>query len=507
MQMRLPAVPRFPSGSALRKASRTLGFVRDVWFRFGLRGKDPSPATERVDAEWLRRRLEAMGPTYVKIGQFVSSRRDIFDPAVVQALRGLQDDVSPIPASQVRDVIGGSFGSLGSFDGLEGFGAAPAGGWPSPPPPAGALAGVPGRVRHMVKGLDPVPVASASLGQVHVGHIGRTKVVVKVKRPGVASALEEDMALLLGLLSLMQALGVTNVAESRELVEGFREFVLLESDYECEVQNLRAFASTAAAAAAAAAAPASANQKQKQKPLGGRAGVIVPRVYAPLCSGDVIVMEHVASVKFKDAMPRLSAAQRSALAYSLMNLFVRHMLQDGLLHGDPHEGNIALSPDLRSFVFYDFGNVIRIEPRMRLQLKCLVFELLTNNVDATIAILRAMPHVSVRDETGLRAYIALYARYMKTVDVEVFKVASLDDRELYSKLPVKFDTIIFRIIRVFGLVEGICKELDPAFNYSDIYKFTDGMLFDAQFMEHKLHADTRRLLAGVIALLPDLPST
>jgi predicted unusual protein kinase regulating ubiquinone biosynthesis (AarF/ABC1/UbiB family) len=216
-------------------------------------------------------------------------------------------------------------------------------------------------------------------------------------------------------------------------------------------------------------------------------------------------MEHVPCVKFKDAMPRLSAAQRSALAYSLMNLFVRQMLQDGLLHGDPHEGNIALSTDLRSFVFYDFGNVIRIAPAMRLQLKCLVFELMTNNVDATIAILRAMPHVSVRDEPSLRAYIALYAQYMKTVDVQVFNVASLQDgdsRELYTKMPVKFDTIIFRIIRVFGLVEGICKELDPGFNYSDIYKFTDGMLFDQQFVEHKLHADTARVLARIAALLP-----
>lgn len=433
----------------LRRLVKTAGFVTSVCERFVF--KPRSRRITKEDAVWLRQRLQDMGPTYIKIGQFVSARRDIFDAGIVDEFRRLQDDVPPIPAERVRAILKARFG--GSRRRSSG----------------GALS------------FDERPIASASMGQVHVGRLGRLKVVAKIRRPGVMREIEEEVALLKAALDVMQLAGVSHVAESREVLEGFCEFVMLEGDFANEVRNMRLFARTLRAADVQ--------------------NVVVPKIVPRLCSEDAIVMEYVPSVKFKDALSRLSMPRRSALAYSLMGTFVKLLLEHGVVHGDPHEGNIALTPDCEKFVFYDFGNVIQVDKSTRQQLKCVVFELITNNVDATVELLRDMDYVSVRDEPSLRAYISMYSQYMRTVDVGVF--SGVGKSENPAKLPIKFDAVIFRIIRVFGLVEGICKRLDPSFNYNDVFGIASG-LFDSQFIEYKIHYDTRRLLSTVIAGLPGI---
>ena len=386
-----------------------------------------------------RERIQGMGPTYIKIGQFMSARRDIFDREVCEALKDLQDNVAPIPEADV----------------------------------AALLADLLPRMRE----LNMTPIASASIGQVHVGRLKRRKgprCVVKVRRPGIAAAIRADVDVLLALCDLLNALGVDHVGESRDIVTEFRDFVLQESDFEREASNMRAFAESVA----------------------GNPAVIVPRLVEGMSDGDAIVMQYVPSVKFKAAKARMDAAERKLVAFRLMDIFVTQLVTTGVVHGDPHEGNIALSPDLTRF--YDFGNMIVLDKAMRQQLKRLVFELMTDNVDASIDVLRGMPYVSVRDEGSLRTYISKNTEYMKTVDVKVFQGMIDTDKDTFTKLPVKFDAVIFRIIRVFGLVEGICKDLDPTFNYVDVFvKHADTVFADVDFIDYKIRSDLRLLLKNI----------
>ena len=143
-----------------------------------------------------------------------------------------------------------------------------------------------------------------------------------------------------------------------------------------------------------------------------------------------------------------------------------------------------------------------LDKQLRQQMVRLVFELMTDNVEASIDVLRSMQHVSVRDERALSAYIIKYSEYMRTLDVSVFKSFVNDDKETYTKLPVKFDAIIFRIIRVFGLVEGICKDMDPTFTYTEVFsKYTYSLFTDPDFIDYKVKSDTRKILNGMITML------
>jgi len=172
------------------------------------------------------------------------------------------------------------------------------------------------------------------------------------------------------------------------------------------------------------------------------------------------------------------------------------------VHGDPHGGNIGVRGTGRhpTIVMYDFGNVIRIDAKLRTLLKRLIFELMVRNVDAAIDVLRDMSRVvEIRDEVGLRRYLEKYIEYFQTLDVKVFKFG---DAEQYATLPVKLDAIIFRVVRAFGMVEGVCKDLDPAFNYDAVFaKHAGNVFMDPAFLDYRVRADARSLLTKLAALL------
>ena len=423
----------------LRRTLKTCLFVNDVGRRF----LNPKTPITKSDGAWLKDRVQEMGPTYIKIGQFVSARKDIFDKVVVDAMSELQDAVEPVPFDRVDEII---------------------------------------RSVASVVAVQEIPIASASIGQVHVGRIrkGRGKVVVKVKRPGVAKEIDEDVKVLLALCKIMEMIGMEHVQEITDIVKDFHEFMLQEINFVKEAANMKAFSES----------------------VSDNPNVVVPRLVKRMCGNDTIVMQYVPHIKFQDAKLRMSAEQRKTTAYALMDTFVNQLVKYGIVHGDPHGGNVALTPDLEKFVFYDFGNVIMLDKQLRQQMVRLVFELMTDTVEASIDVLRSMQHVSVRDERALSAYIIKYSEYMRTLDVSVFKSFVNDDKETYTKLPVKFDAIIFRIIRVFGLVEGICKDMDPTFTYTEVFsKYTYSLFTDPDFIDYKVKSDTRKILNGMITML------
>jgi predicted unusual protein kinase regulating ubiquinone biosynthesis (AarF/ABC1/UbiB family) len=417
---------------------KTTLFAKDVGERFSKHKR-----ILKSDGEWLKHRLQDMGPTYVKIGQFVSTRRDIFDTNIVDALRDLQDRVRPIEAKDVRDVMTKQL-PLDKF--LE---------------------------------IEMAPIASASIGQVHravLNNKKKQKVVIKVKRPGIDNMIKSDVHILSSLLQVMEMSGSLNVSESRDLLDDFRDFVLLEADYENEARNIKAFC-----------------QAYAPNP-----DIIIPRVHESLSTDSLIVMDYVPSTKFSVIKNRLTKEQRSELAYKLMDMVVRQFISDGIVHGDPHEGNIGVS-DSGKLVIYDLGNIITIEPALRSLMKQFIFEVMIENIDAAIDVMKRINLIEIRDDSRLRVYLEKYVQYIKTIDVKVF---NMSDKEVFQKLPVKFDGVIFRLIRVFGIIEGICKDLDPSFNYNTVFvKYLDMLLLDNEFIDYKIRSDIKSLIIGTMKTL------
>lgn len=263
-------------------------------------------------AHRLRVALADLGVVAIKFGQMLSTREDLLPPEYIAELSTLQDAAPPVPFADIRRIIEQDLGAGGD----------------------GPFAS-----------LDPEPLASASIGQVHAAtlHNGAA-VVVKVRRPGVVEQVELDLAILRDIVDWVQR--NTEFGESYDLLALVDEFAYTlrnELDYLHEAraaQRLRAA-------------------------CGGDPRVMIPRVYHSLGTERVLVMQRVSGVKVTDVatLDRLGIPRR-VIAENAVHIFLREVLEFGLFHADPHPGNFFVQPDA-SIAIVDFGMVGRVTEATR----------------------------------------------------------------------------------------------------------------------------------------------
>ncbi len=263
-------------------------------------------------AERLADDLEAMGPTFVKLGQLMSSRVDLFSPAYVEALSRLQDDVEPFAFEQVEEIV------------------------------AEELQVRPSRV---FASFERTPLAAASLAQVHRATLrdGR-EVVVKVQRPGIRAQVRKDMEVLDELAEFLDK--HTDIGHRygvAQLLEEFRKALVDELDYRREADNLTTM----------------------REMVAGRDQLVVPQPYPDLTTSKVLTMEFVPGKKVTDVGPlgRLEL-DGGPLADQLFAAYLDQVLVHGVFHADPHPGNVLLTPDGR-LVLLDIGMIARLAPAVR----------------------------------------------------------------------------------------------------------------------------------------------
>ena len=265
------------------------------------------------------RDLEAMGPTFVKIGQSLSTRPDFVPAPYIVALERMQNEVTPIDAATVRGIVEAELGV---------------------------------RLSKLFDEFDDVPIGAASLAQVHLAalHGGRA-VAVKVQRPDVAANLREDLDLL---ARLAGAAGLVTDAGRRygfvDWVGEFRKTLSAELDYRREAENLEIFA-----------------RHLEQYPR-----IYVPKPVWDYTTQRVLTMEYVAG----DKVTKFSELRRleedlSGVATELVRAYLDQVFVHGLIHADPHPGNVLLTPDGR-LALLDLGMVAHVPPRLRDQLLKLV---------------------------------------------------------------------------------------------------------------------------------------
>lgn len=412
---------------------KTCFVAADTFHRF----KRSGPTVH--NSQWLKNEIQNLGPTYVKVGQFLSARKDIIDKNVIHALKDLQDSVNPLDTSVTQAIMQKHL-SCDEF-----------------------------------REIELVPCASASIGQVHRGVLKNgSKVAIKLKRPNIEVNVREDVQVMQVILSVARLFGGQNISETTKILNDFNDEIMKETDYAQEVENIKLFTNS----------------------LKGVANVRTPQIYEHLCNDKLIVMEYVPCFKFQQVKTMLSQKQRSSLASRLMNFFVYQFINVGVIHGDPHEGNIGVNSK-GELVVYDLGQLIVIDAKLKSLMKRLLFEIMTENVDASIVLIKQLDrYIEIRDETKLRAYVQQYVQYLKTIDISVFQLAD------HQNLPVIFDGQIFKLIRAFGIVEGICKDLDPDFNYTSVFvKNLDQLINDPGFLDYKTKSDLKLLLNRMAKLI------
>src|SRR6185437_14588069 len=297
----------------------------------GRGGREDEAGGRAALARSLRQALEEGGVTFVKLGQLMSTRRDLLPEEFISELAQLQDRAEPAPWERVEEVITQSLGA-----------------------PVGEV----------FAELRPEPAAAASIAQVHRARLRRgdgpdAEVAVKVQRPGIRSTVEQDLDVLLRLADALEdrarwarAVGTAGVAR------GFAAAIREELDFRVEARNMAAVAAT---------------WPDQQRAVGGSVTVVLPAVHEQLCTEHVLVIEWLDGLNLRAAGPLIDerGLDRAELTRALLRSMVYQITEGGVFHADPHPGNVLLLTDGR-LALLDFGSVGRLDTQQRSALQNLL---------------------------------------------------------------------------------------------------------------------------------------
>jgi predicted unusual protein kinase regulating ubiquinone biosynthesis (AarF/ABC1/UbiB family) len=377
-------------------------------------------ARRKRQAIWIRETFLDLGPTFIKVGQLFSTRADLFPSEYVEELSKLQDRVPAFRYEQVEAIIKQDLGKP---------------------------------VAELFRSFDPIPLAAASLGQVHKAQLHNgDEVVVKVQRPGLKKLFSIDLKILKGIARYFQ--NHPDWGRGRDWMGIYEECCRIlweEIEYLNEGQNADTF----------------------RRNFRNYDWVRVPRVYWRYTSPRVLTLEYLPGIKISH-YEALEAAglDRKLIARLGAKAYLQQLLNDGFFHADPHPGNIAVDPD-GALIFYDFGMMGRIKTNVREQLMETLFGIAEKNSARVVASLVELGALSPVDDMGpVRRSVQYMLDNFMDKPFENQSVASISDDlyEIAYDQPFRFPATFTFVMRAFSTLEGVGKGLDPEFNFMEVAK-------------------------------------
>jgi ubiquinone biosynthesis protein len=419
---------------------------------------DGGPPLDQLPSErgrHLRELLDELGPTFVKFGQLLSMRPDVLPPDIIAELRGLQDDVSPFPYEQVEEMILSELGQP---------------------------------VERVFRDFDPVPMAAASIGQVHRATLPNGRdVVVKVQRPGAYRQIEADLNLMYQAARLAkERVRALDFINAEALVDEFARSIRQELDYRLEARNAETF----------------------RKNFAGHPHVRIPRVYWSYTRPRVLTLEFLDGTQLADLeLLGWTPDQRHRLAEVLAEAWMTMIFRHGFFHGDPHPANVLVfSPDRIGLV--DFGQAGRLTDEDVSKATGLFIDVANENIEALPKRLGELGvrYPKEREEEFTAELRELFYRYYGASLAEIDPQQVI--REVFAmiyrmnlRLPTRF-VLLDKAIATLGSV-GI--ELSPEFNVFEVATPYARSLMLGRYTPARVASRARRESINLARIARDLP--
>jgi ubiquinone biosynthesis protein len=460
-----------PSGSVpgplyvLRDMHRRMGRARRYWqisrilvrrglmpyVRGGRRSELATPEGRARLARSVRLAMEDGGVTFVKLGQVLSTRRDLLPAEFISELSRLQDDAAEVPWPGIEQVLRSELGA---------------------------------EVGELFASFDREPLAAASIAQVHAATLASgARVVVKVRRPDVSQIVDRDLDIAGRLAArLERSTSWGRAVGTAGLAAGFAGALREELDLRVEARNMTSVA----------AAP-------------GSRGIASPVPYQPLCTGLVLVMERFDGRPLAAIDAGMPADVRAALARSLLDCLLREIMLEGTFHADPHPGNVLLLADGRLGLL-DFGSVGRIDQGLRSALQRLLLALDKGDpaglADALLEVVERPEELDeLRLERMLGRFLARHVAAGITPDVTMFT----DLFRIVSDHGLAVPPEIAAVFRALATMEGTLTQLAPGFDIVAEARRFAGQQLAGQFSPDTLRTTAADELVALLPLLRRLP--
>jgi len=388
--------------------------------------------------EGLRIAFESLGPTFIKIGQLLSCRVDLFPKDVINSLSKLQDRVEPTKFEKMETTLKNELG---------------------------------GRYK-LVENINKIPIASASLSQVYRGRVLRENVVFKIKRPGTDKIVQTDFRILYQIARMVE----NNIKEvswvkPTEFVQELRKNVLMETDFRKEVRNILEF----------------------RKKMNDENGILIPEVMDEFTTGNLIVMKEISGKRLYEIKDK---AKRKEIAKRGSDFILKQIFKMRIFHADPHPGNILITPQ-DEIAFLDFGLVGRLDSVTTDILKGVILAIMERD---TFYLYKLLKDIGIIGEEQTISKIENQMKSL--IDEYIDKpMQDIDTREIISqtttmlrRLHITMPTNLLLLAKTLSQLEGVARMLDPDFVLAGYLKPYLKSIYMETFFPHDIGKITIKAL-------------